>query len=400
MADTGAFADSPESVGIDAEKLEALFERAAREVHEGLLPSVQIAVACRGRIAGMRSFGSVRHGGSSESARNDTLYAIFSASKALTSAAAWILIEEGKLSIEERVAEIVPEFGTNGKAAVRVEQLLTHTCGFPYAPYPQREWNDRARRLERFASWRLDWEPGSRFVYHPTSSMWVVAEIVERRSGSDLREFVQQRIAEPLGLSDLHLGLPASRQARVADVVHVGEELSPEQRRAAGWPEIPETEVNEAALQGFNDPVVRAAGCPGGGGFGTAADLALFYQALLAGGRARGGARVWRPETLAMAREIRTGELTDPVFHKRANRGLGIVIAGDSERNYRGFGHTNSALCFGHNGAGGQLAWGDPESGISLAYLTGAHDRNALRQGRRGVGISSRAAVCGLAREA
>ena len=72
--------------------------------------------------------------------------------------------------------------------------------------------------------------------------------------------------------------------------------------------------------------------------------------------------------------------------------GLGLIIAGDPERNYRGFGHTNSACSFGHGGAGGQIAWADPESGISLGYCTNARDRDAIRQARRVVGISSRAA--------
>ena len=70
-----------------------------------------------------------------------------------------------------------------------------------------------------------------------------------------------------------------------------------------------------------------------------------------------------------MAREVRSGDLRDMVFGKLANRGLGLMIAGGDDRNYRGFGHTNSPLAFGHNGAGGQLAWVDPASGISLAYL-------------------------------
>jgi hypothetical protein len=93
-----------------------------------------------------------------------------------------------------------------------------------------------------------------------------------------------------------------------------------------------------------------------------------------------------------MAREVRTGELTDPIFHKRANRGLGIVIAGDEDKAYRGFGRTGSALMFGHNGAGGQIAWGDPQTGISLGYCTNGFDRHPLRQARRSVAISSRAA--------
>ena len=78
-----------------------------------------------------------------------------------------------------------------------------------------------------------------------------------------------------------------------------------------------------------------------------------------------------------------------------ANRGLGVVIAGDDGKaNLRGFGHTQSPGTFGHNGAGGQIAWADPESGISFAYLTNGLDAHILRQGRRGIGLSSRAAIC------
>ena len=132
---------------------------------------------------------------------------------------------------------------------------------------------------------------------------------------------------------------------------------------------------------------------PGGGGVMTAGDLALFYQALLADGRAHDGTQVWQPETIHMARQIRSGDLTDPIFRKRANRALGLIVAGDADRTYRGFGHTGSPLMFGHNGAGGQLAWGDPETGISLGYCTNGFDRHPVRQARRGVAISSLAAA-------
>jgi len=165
--------------------------------------------------------------------------------------------------------------------------------------------------------------------------------------------------------------------------------------RAAGVPQPPVTEVTEEAVQGFNRPDFREAGIPGGGGTTTAGDLALFYQALLTGA-ASDGEPVWKPETLRMAREVRSGDLRDPVFGHQANRALGLIIAGDSRRNYRGFGHTNSATAFGHGGAGGQIAWADPETGISLGYCTNGHDRNNLRQARRGIGISSRAAACGI----
>jgi CubicO group peptidase (beta-lactamase class C family) len=383
VPDRSQFAESPESLGVDSERLEALFARAGKEVAEGLLPSAQVAVARNGRIVGMRTFGA---------ATDETLYVVFSATKAITSAAAWLLIQEGKLDPSERAAAIVPEFGTNGKEAVTVEQLFTHTAGFPHAPFRPDEFLDRGKRLERFATWRLGWQPGSRFEYHPSSSMYVIAELIERRSGSRFGEFVRRRIAKPLGLSDLWVGLPDAEHPRLADCVHVGEALTDDDFRRLGFPPPPVTEVTEDAIQSFNRPEVRRAGIPGGGGTMTAADLALFYQALLDGGRALAGAEVWSAATLAEARRVRTGALRDPVFGKPANRGLGIIVAGDAERTYRGFGHTNSELAFGHNGAGGQLAWADPATGLSLGYCTNGHDRNVVRQARRGVGIASRAA--------
>mgnify|MGYP003313650804 FL=1 len=99
-------------------------------------------------------------------------------------------------------------------------------------------------------------------------------------------------------------------------------------------------------------------------------------------------------ETLLDARRVRSGEMTDMMFKKPANRALGLIISGDISRSFRGFGKTNSPEAFGHNGAGGQLVWADPATGISFTYLTPGHDRNSIRQGSRGVAISSLAASC------
>ncbi len=385
------FAESPEAVGIDSRKLEELFDRAERELKAGLLPSAQIAVARGGKIAAMRSFGRATFEGREAAVDNGTLYAIFSSTKAITSAAAWLLIQDGKLATDERVSDIIPEFGSNGKEVVCVEQLFTHTAGFPHAPFLPSRFLDRAKRLEYFAKWRLGWEPGSRFEYHPSSSMYVIAEIIERRSGMSFGDFVRQRISLPLGLDDLWCGLPRKLHGRLADIVHVGEGMTEADYKAMGVPQPPETEVTEEAVQAFNRADFREAGIPGGGGTMTAGDLALFYQALLTG-ESIAGERIWAPETLQMARRVRTGELRDPVFGHLANRALGLIVSGDSQRNFRGFGHTNSAEAFGHGGAGGQVAWVDPKTGISLGYCTNGHDRNNLRQARRSVGISSRAA--------
>ncbi|TNF79061.1 MAG: class A beta-lactamase-related serine hydrolase [Gammaproteobacteria bacterium] len=366
---------------LSEEKVENLLARVRQEVDEGLLPSAQVAVAKDGQLALFESFGS---------ATDESLFCIFSATKAITSSAIWILLEEEKLSLTERVADIIPAFGTNGKEVVTVEQLLTHAAGFPDAPFKTLDWLDLGRRYERFSQWRLAWEPGSRYQYHPTSTMWVLAEILEQRGGLAFQQFIRERIARPLGLTDLYVGLPADQNERVVPCSHAGSALTDADYDSMGIPKPPVTEVTEEAILSFNDPDIRAVGVPGGGGITNAAELALYYQALLSGGG--NGQQIWSAQTLADARRVRTGDMTDPLFGKPVSRGLGIVIAGDETRNYRGFGHTNSPLAFGHNGAGGQLAWVDPASGISLAYLTSAHDRNEVRQGRRGVSISNRAA--------
>ncbi|MFX3657798.1 MAG: serine hydrolase domain-containing protein [bacterium] len=370
-----------EAAGLDPARVVKLLERARQEVDEGLLPAVQIAVAREGRVVLSACFGD---------ATPQSLACVFSATKAFTSVAAWTLFEEGALDEAERVADSIPEFGSNGKDAVTVGQLFTHTAGFPHAPFRPLDWLDPDRRLARFGQWRLTWPPGSRFEYHPTATMWVIAELIERRSGVEFREFVRQRVIDPLGLDDCFVGLPEQENARVLPCCCVGEALTADDYARLGLPQPPETEVTEDAILNFNRPEIRAVGVPGGGGVMSAGALAMFYQGLLHGGL--GGRRIWSEAMLASGLRVRTGELTDPLYRKRANRALGLIVAGDDDRHFRGFGHGNSPEAFGHNGAGGQLAWADPATGLSLGYVTSGHDRNPVRQGRRGVAIGSLAA--------
>ena len=85
----------------------------------------------------------------------------------------------------------------------------------------------------------------------------------------------------------------------------------------------------------------------------------------------------------------------DPLFGSPANRTLGLVRAGDDGLSFlRGFGTTVSERAFGHGGAAGQIAWADSESGLSLAFVTNGIDLNVIRQGRRGIEISTLAGAC------
>jgi len=381
-------ATKPEEIGIDSERLEAVFARAKRDVDQRVLPSAQVAVGRNGKVAGMRTFGTAVQGGVEAPATNETLYFVFSSTKAVVAAAVWLLLEEGLLRLDERVSDIIPGFGANGKDRITVEQVLLHTAGFPYAQYAPEEWSDRSKRLEAFAKWTLDWEPGSRFEYHPTSAHWVLAEIICRRAAVDYRAFIRERVTGPAGLDEFFLGLPPQFDSRLAEVGFVGEPVEP----PGGW-----RDVTPEHILGFNDALVRRAGLPGGGGIGSAGELALFFQVLVNGGRTVDGRQILKPETIDFATAVRTEDRhRDPVLDIPVNRGLSIIVAGDDgNAHLRGFGRVASARAFGHGGAGGQIAWGDPETGISVGYCTNGFV-DWMTSARRVTAISSLAASCAL----
>jgi CubicO group peptidase (beta-lactamase class C family) len=376
-------ATRPEDVGIDSEKLEAVFARAKRDVDNGVLPSAQVAVARNGRLAGFRTFGVARINGVDSPATNDTLYTIFSSTKALVAAAVWTLFEDGLLRLDERRRHL-PEFATNGKEVVTVEQAMLHIGGFPMAPLGPGAWETREGRLQAFSRWRLNWEPGSQFQYHATSLHWVLMEIIERRTGTDGWTYLRRRILQPMGLNDMHLPLPADLNNRVADVFHVEPPVEP----PGGW-----GEVTPDAILNFNRPETRAVGVPGGGGIANAAQLALFYQPLVNGGDLTAGGKVMKPETIEFAILPRTKDHhRDPILGHPINRALAVQVAGDDgNAHLRGFGNTTSSRAFGHGGAGGQIGWGDPETGLSVGYCTNGFV-DPLVQGRRITAISSLAA--------
>src|SRR5439155_8543465 len=112
------------------------------------------------------------------------------------------LVGDGMLDIARPVAHYIPEFATNDKERVTVEQVLLHTAGFPNAPMAPVEGADAVTRVKRFTEWTLEWEPGSRFEYHALAAHWVLAELIERLSGEgeDFRDVIEQRLREPLGL--------------------------------------------------------------------------------------------------------------------------------------------------------------------------------------------------------
>jgi CubicO group peptidase (beta-lactamase class C family) len=359
-------------------EIDALLTRAQREIDAGLLPSCQIAIARHGELELFEAYGD---------ATTDTRYIVFSATKAFVASLVWQLIGDGLIDVSKLVIDYIPEFAPNGKDVITVEQVMLHTSGFPYAPLGMPEMATREGRVNRMAQWRLNWEPDSAYEYHPESAHWVLAEIIDRVTGGDYRDLLEERITRPAGIDHRVLGVTDP----LAPVMEAGEEATPDELEAVlGVRELPVTTVTPEGLIALSQPEATPIGHPGGGGVMTAADLVTFYQALLAN-----DAGIWKPDVLADATGRVRNHKPDRWTNVPANRGLGVVIAGDDGKsNLRGFGHTNSARTFGHNGAGGQIAWADPESGLSFAYLTNGLDAHVIRQGRRGISLSSYAAVC------
>lgn len=367
---------------LDDAKVSTFLARARREVDDGLLPAVQVAIGLDGEVVLDETFG----------APPETRFVPFSCTKALVGSAAWQLIGEGSLDPTRPVAEYVPAFATNGKEAITVEQVLLHLGGFPYAPLGPGRWETREGRLETFSRWRLTLVPGETFMYHPTAAHWVVAEIIETLDGRPYADAVQARVTDPLGLPRL-LGIPLAEQGDVIDAVGVGATPTPDEMEEAFGVRVDigaliPADVALGALLTLNTPEARALGVPGGGSVVRAADLALLYQAFLHDPKG-----LWDPEVLADVTGTVRNDLPD-MFGVPANRTRGgLVVRGDDGLGHRrGMGHTASPRAFGHSGAGGQIAFADPDSGLSICYLTNGLDQHLIRENRRVTAIASIAA--------
>jgi CubicO group peptidase (beta-lactamase class C family) len=334
----------PASLGFAAKPLEHLDRLIKQHIEEGRYPGAQIALARHGQLALFRTYGDAKVEPSKVPATNENLFLLFSQTKVLTSSAVWTLVEEGKLSFMDKIADHLPEFAARGKADITLQQVMTHQGGFPSNNVTKATWADHARMRAEVCDFALDWTPGSRLQYHGQAAHLVQAMVIEAVTGQDYRDVIRDKVVTPLGLDgDIFVGVPQQSQSRCADT------YAPEPRD--------------------NSPEFRAAGLPSGGGFATARGMAAFYQMLLGKGRL-GNVRLFSPRLVAYVSRNHTGERGDDQMNGiPMHRGLGPHVRGDSDR-IRGLGTIGAPTTFGHGGAGTSYSWADPESGVSFTYLT------------------------------
>lgn len=297
-------------------------------------------------------------GGWSDAARRrpwapDTLVCGLSVGKGPLVACLHLLIDAGEVALEAPVADYWPSFAANGKAGVRIRHLLDHTAGLPVLEAPLGAPNllDWESMTVALAGAQPLWPPGQVPAYHLLTIGFLIGEVVRRVSGQSIGAFIRNELAAPYDL-DLHVGLGAAEQARCAEVSAPRTPApDPERWLARAYAQLPQGVT-------LNTPAFRAAEAPAVNLHGTARALAGFYALLSAEGGLLSQQALSRATALQWA-------AADRVLHRRYRCGLGFLL---NSPPYAPMGPNPAA--FGHHGAGGSLAFRDPGSGLSFAYMT------------------------------
>ena len=289
----------------------------------------------------------------------DTLAPVFSTTKAMAATMIARLVDAGKLDYGQPVADVWPEFAQAGKAAVTVEQALSHQAGLSGFPEPMEPslWFDWDAVCARLAAMAPLWPPGTASGYHPGTFGLIAGEIFRRVDGRTLGRALREDVAEPLGL-DLWIGLPDAEHGRVAEV-----------RRPTGVPDF--GALNAATRAAFLEPWSAPAGrseaawrraeFPGANGHATALALARLAGALADDGWLD-GERILSPALIAeMARARICGQ--DLVLPAEVCWGAGVM------RNAPGMVWGPGESTFGHAGWGGSCLFADPERRLGGAYV-------------------------------
>ncbi len=369
--------------GFSADRLARMHERLDRFVTEGQIAGAISLVARHGRIVDVHVTGLRDREGRLPMTR-DTIVRIYSMSKIVTSVAALMLVEEGRLRLEDPIALYLPNLATprvlTGGTAVAptlvdaarpitIRHLLTHTSGLAYGLSSSTvdDMYRDARLMQarssddfvaRVAALPLIAQPGERFYYGVNTDLLGI--IIEKISGQRLGEFMQARIFGPLGMADTGFTVPAAQRHRLARVY----------RREGNGPltavASPTTSANGSTEPPYPDPDGRLFHSGGGGLFSTADDYARFAQMLLDGG-ALDGVRILGRKTVETMRSDQNGRLPQR-SPSHTGFGLGVSVRLDQA----GGGAGGSVGEFGWSGAATTMVKIDPQEG-SVVILLAQH---------------------------
>jgi CubicO group peptidase (beta-lactamase class C family) len=282
----------------------------------------------------------------------DQMIIWWSMTKASTAVAVAVCWERGLLDIDAPVATYVPEFAANGKEALTLRHLLTHTGGFTSgdaiqskALDPDEWWDDVVAGICNVG---IDdgWVAGRDAGYHLWCSMQILGECVQRVTGRRYPDFVREEIFLPLAMVDCWVGMPVE----VAE--GYGDRLGTMFNTA--------TDDGPVPLSLLDNPAVVARSMPGGYGRGPMNQLVRMYRMLVRGGELD-GTRLLSPQTVTAISARHRAGLHDRTFGVVMDWGLGFNVDGGA------MGRHCSPRAFGHGGAQSAIAFADPEYGVAAA---------------------------------
>ena len=348
------------------------------EVATGKIPGAILLIQQHGKPVYFESFG-VRDPDTRQPMTPDTIFQIYSMSKAVTSVAAMMLVDDGKLSLDDPVAKYIRSFADAKvgvdlsdeagqyplklkplKRPITIRDLLRHTSGVTYGFFGEaavtKLYNnpqlyagdfDNAEFADRIAILPLADQPGTRWNYSHSTD--VLGRVVEVASGQTLFQFEKQRLFDPLGMRDT--------------AYHVADE--------AKWPRIAGAfPVDRMRVAGIRDPTLPRRWESGGAGLvSTIGDYARFLQMLLNGGRLD-GKRYLKPETVALMTSDQigpeTGIIRDPFYFPGPTSGFGLGFA------VRTSPPPNTTWPLGEyrwDGAGGSFYFVDPVDDMLAVFM-------------------------------
>ena len=313
----------------------------------------------------------------------DSMVVVFSTTKGATAICANRLIQEGRLSADDRVVQHWPEFGEAGKGDITVEQLLSHQAGLAWVDEPLTleqalAWEPMIHALERQAP---AWEPGTAHGYHAVTFGNLVGEVVGRVTGESIGTYFRELAGDPLGL-DFWIGLPEEHEPRVARLVggiaggvRRGRWRRSGRRGDASRPRRlhgPRHHARQGAHRRrafagdgiFNTRAVHAAEVPAAAGIGDARSIARLYAACLG---EVDGIRILDDERVRDASTQRTKGPNIVLMDLDIQFGLGFFLPSSLVT-------VGGPKSFGHFGAGGSVGWADPEAGLSFGYVMNRMD--------------------------
>jgi len=339
-----------DSAGVDLRKLDAIEPLVQEAIAEKKLPGAVVLIGRGDRVLYQKAIGSRALVPAVEAMSLDTVFDLASLTKVVaTTTSAMLLVERGKLRLNDRVATFIPGFERYGKGNITIRHLMTHVSGLRPDVDLGEAWTGSDTAIGLAVEEVPTSPPGQHFVYSDIN-FFLLGDIVRRVSGMPLDRFAKQEIFDPLGLKDTMFLPPATLRPRIAPT---------ESCMPFAWPcQGGETQMLRGVV---HDPTARRMGGVAGhaGLFSTAADLSIFCRMLLGGGVYH-GTRVLAPLTVE--------KMTSPALGDDPNvRGLGWDIDSSYSSNR---GELLPVGSFGHTGFTGTSLWIDPLTGMFVVFLS------------------------------